>query len=138
MASKVILDDTTRSNIFASLTEKQKDFLQQHVKRGKKTTFANVMALDKGIVLPNNATDAEIQAILDEWILIEYIDNGERNANTPCECGRINISYSIKPQKKPASLVLLILRNTQDFQRTSLNKSKMDLQLLIMSVTSYL
>ncbi|HDR4885437.1 TPA: DUF3895 domain-containing protein [Bacillus cereus] len=83
MASKVILDDTTRSNIFASLTEKQKDFLQQHVKRGKKTTFANVMALDKGIVLPNHATDAEIQTILDEWVLIEYIDNGERNVNTP-------------------------------------------------------
>ncbi|MDA2638514.1 DUF3895 domain-containing protein [Bacillus cereus group sp. BfR-BA-01489] len=99
MASKVILDDTTRSNIFASLTEKQKDFLQQHVKRGKKTTFANVMALDKGIVLPNHATDAEIQTILDEWVLIEYIDNGERNVNTPCECGRpLRYQYIVQHQ----------------------------------------
>ncbi|MEK4504214.1 hypothetical protein [Bacillus sp. FSL R12-0069] len=99
MASKVILDDTTRSNIFASLTEKQKDFLQQHVKRGKKTTFANVMALDKGIVLPNHATDAEIQAILDEWILIEYIDNGERRADTACECGRpLRYQYIVQHQ----------------------------------------
>ncbi|MEW4151165.1 hypothetical protein Q0N88_13160 [Bacillus thuringiensis] len=65
MVSKIILDDTTKSSILASLTEKQKGFLEQHVKRGKKTAFANVMALDKGIVLPNHATDAEIQSILE-------------------------------------------------------------------------
>lgn len=99
MVSKIILDDTTRSNIFDALTEKQKDFLEQHVKRGKKTAFANVMALDKGIVLPNHATDAEIQTILDEWVLIEYIDNGERNANTPCECGRpLRYQYIVQHQ----------------------------------------
>ncbi|PEZ41805.1 hypothetical protein CN345_07080 [Bacillus thuringiensis] len=99
MVSKIILDDTTRSNIFDSLTEKQKDFLEQHVKRGKKTAFANVMALDKGIVLPEHATDTEIQAILDEWVLIEYIDNGERNADTPCECGRpLHYQYIVQHQ----------------------------------------
>ncbi|MED3325529.1 DUF3895 domain-containing protein [Bacillus thuringiensis] len=99
MVSKIILDDTRRSNIFDSLTEKQKDFLEQHVKGGKKTAFANVMALDKGIVLPNHATDAEIQTILDEWVLIEYIDNGERNANTPCECGRpLRYQYIVQHQ----------------------------------------
>ncbi|MGR5991972.1 hypothetical protein ACT7C6_27525 [Bacillus paranthracis] len=65
----------------------------------KKTAFANVMALDKGIVLPNHATDAEIQSILDEWVLIEYIDNGERNANTPCECGRpLRYQYIVQHQ----------------------------------------
>lgn len=99
MVSKIILDNTTRSNIFDSLTEKQKDFLQQHVKRGKKTAFANVMALDKGIVLPEHATDTEIQTILDEWVLIEYIDNGEINANTPCECGRpLRYQYIVQHQ----------------------------------------
>ncbi|UIJ70007.1 DUF3895 domain-containing protein (plasmid) [Bacillus cereus] len=99
MVSKIILDDTTRSTIFDALTEKQKDFLEQYVKRGKKTAFANVMALDKGIVLPNHATDAEIQTILDEWVLIEYIDNGERNANTPCECGRpLRYQYIVQHQ----------------------------------------
>ncbi|MGR5965433.1 hypothetical protein ACT7DB_18470 [Bacillus cereus] len=66
------------------LLKNKKEFLQQHVKRGKKTAFANVMALDKGIVLPEHATDTEIQTILDEWVLIEYIDNGERNVDTPC------------------------------------------------------
>lgn len=99
MVSKIILDDTTKSNIFDSLTEKQKDFLEQHVKRGKKTAFANVMALDKGIVLPEHATDTEIQAILDEWVLIEYIDNSERNADTPCECGRsLRYQYIVQHQ----------------------------------------
>ncbi|TKI83792.1 DUF3895 domain-containing protein [Bacillus mycoides] len=99
MVSKIILDDITRSNIFDALTEKQKDFLQQHVKRGKKTAFANVMALDKGIVLPEHATDTEIQTILDEWVLIEYIDNGEKNADTPCECGRpLRYQYIVQHQ----------------------------------------
>ncbi|MGE6618378.1 DUF3895 domain-containing protein [Bacillus mycoides] len=99
MVSNIILDDTTRLNILDSLTEKQKDFLQQHVKRGKKTVFANVMALDKGIVLPEHATDTEIQMILDEWVLIEYIDNGKRNADTPCECGRpLRYQYIVQHQ----------------------------------------
>ncbi|PEF36454.1 DUF3895 domain-containing protein [Bacillus wiedmannii] len=99
MVSKIILDDITRSNIFDALTEKQKDFLQQHVKRGKKTVFANVMALEKGIVLPEHATDTEIQTILDEWVLIEYIDNGERNVDTPCECGRpLRYQYIVQHQ----------------------------------------
>ena len=141
MVSKIILDDTTSSNILAALTEKQKNFLEQHVKRGKKTAFANVMALDKGIVLPNHATDAEIQSILDEWVLIEYIDNGKSNANTPCECGRpLRYQYIVQHQttKETRRFGITHFAEHTGLPAHMLNKSKMDLQLLIMSVTSYL
>lgn len=70
------------------LTLEQKDFLLHHVKRGKKTIFANYMAKDKGIVLPSHATGEEIEHLLDEWILEDYIDNGFVNPETRCECGR--------------------------------------------------
>ncbi|WP_235851649.1 DUF3895 domain-containing protein [Heyndrickxia camelliae] len=70
------------------LTDEQRDFLIHHVKRGKKTIFANIMAKDKGIVLPGQTTNEEIEQLLDEWILDDYIDNGFVNPETRCECGR--------------------------------------------------
>lgn len=77
-----------RESLLAQLTEQQRIFLQEQLRRGKKTVFANEMAKNKGIVLPENATSEEIELLLDEWILDDYIDNGFVNTNTPCECGR--------------------------------------------------
>ncbi|MEW4154118.1 DUF3895 domain-containing protein [Bacillus thuringiensis] len=40
-----------------------------------------------------------LNRFLDEWVLLEYIDNGERNANTPCECGRpLRYQYIVQHQ----------------------------------------
>lgn len=83
-----ILPVEERDHIFKTLTLRQKTFIQQHVKRGKKTVFANVMAKDKGIVIPEHATNKEIEYLLDEWVLEDYIDNGFINPETPCECGK--------------------------------------------------
>src|SRR5690606_4361038 len=76
------------NEVFKSLTMPQQEFIKNHVKRGKKTVFANWMARDKGHVLPSGATNEEIERLLDGWILDDYIDNGYVNPNTPCECGR--------------------------------------------------
>ncbi|MGM0806852.1 MAG: hypothetical protein ACQET8_19070 [Bacillota bacterium] len=50
----VILTVKERDRILSSLDAVQANFLQLHLKRGKKTVFANHMARDKGIVLPED------------------------------------------------------------------------------------
>ncbi|WP_374724220.1 DUF3895 domain-containing protein [Calidifontibacillus erzurumensis] len=93
----LILSVEERDKILNSLTENQKDFLLNEMKRGKKTVFANIMAKDKGIVLPEHVTSEEIELLLDDWILEDYIDNGFVNPETPCECGRpLRYQYIVK------------------------------------------
>ncbi|MBW8348806.1 DUF3895 domain-containing protein [Bacillus sp. IITD106] len=85
---KIVLSRSEKDTILDSLTPEQKVFIEHHVKRGKKTAFANVMAADKGMVIPEHADLEEAEMLLDEWILEDYIDNGFTNPETPCECGR--------------------------------------------------
>lgn len=67
------------------------------MKRGRKTVFANELAIDKGIVIPDHASSEEIEMLLDEWVLVDYIDNGFINKDTPCECGRpLRYQYVVK------------------------------------------
>ncbi|MCH6268809.1 DUF3895 domain-containing protein [Neobacillus citreus] len=93
----IVLTSDERESLFSLLTEQQRTFIQEHVKRGKKTVFANQMAIDKGIILPESASIDEIEMLLDEWILEDYIDNGFVNPETPCECGRpLRYQYIVK------------------------------------------
>ncbi|WP_233254237.1 DUF3895 domain-containing protein [Salipaludibacillus keqinensis] len=92
-----ILTKEERDERMKTLTQEQKDFIQNHVRRGKKTTFANHMAKDKGIVLPQDTESEDIEHLLDGWVLIDYIDNGTVNPDTPCECGRpLRYQYIVK------------------------------------------
>jgi len=92
-----ILTNEEREELLSLLTEQQKTFIEEHVKRGKKTVFANQMAIDKGIILPDSASIEEMEMLLDEWILEDYIDNGFVNSETPCECGRpLRYQYIVK------------------------------------------
>lgn len=91
------LTNEERESLLSVTTEQQRIFLQEHVRRGKKTIFANQMAMDKGIILPESASIDEIEILLDEWILEDYIDNGFVNSETPCECGRpLRYQYIVK------------------------------------------
>jgi hypothetical protein len=93
----ITLTNEERESLLSLLTEQQRTFIQEHVKRGKKTVFANQMAMDKGIVLPESASNDDIEMLLDEWVLEDYIDNGFRNPETPCECGRpLRYQYIVK------------------------------------------
>jgi Protein of unknown function (DUF3895) len=92
-----IMDVKERDSILSELNDEQRDFIQLHLKRGKKTVFANHMAKSKGMLLPDDATSDEIEILLDDWILENYIDNGFINPETPCECGRpLRYQYIVK------------------------------------------
>lgn len=91
------LDKEQKDIILSTLTTEQRSFLNDHVKRGKKTVFANEMAKDKGIVLPDSASSDEIEMLLEEWVLEDCIDNGFVNPLTPCQCGRpLRYQYVVK------------------------------------------
>jgi hypothetical protein len=93
----IILEKDEREALLSLLTEQQSFFIREHVKRSKKTVFANEMARDKGIILPEDVSIEHLELLLDEWILEDYIDNGFVNPDTPCECGRpLRFQYIVK------------------------------------------
>jgi hypothetical protein len=93
----LVLTVDERESLLSLLTNQQRTFILEHVKRGKKTIFANEMAKDKGLVLPSEASTEDIEMLLDEWVLEDYIDNGFINPETPCECGRpLRYQYIVK------------------------------------------
>ena len=99
---KITLNKEEKDLILNSLTPEQKEFIQHHAKKGKKTAFANVLAKDKGIVIPDHVSPEEAELLLDEWILVDYIDNGFINPETPCECGR-PLRYQYIVEHKPTN-----------------------------------
>ncbi|MFB0832076.1 hypothetical protein ACEU2D_21090 [Brevibacillus laterosporus] len=68
-----------------SLRMEQQDFIQQQMRRGKRTAWLNAMAEIKGIVLSPSDDELTIEKKIGGWILENYEDLGERNGK--CECG---------------------------------------------------
>lgn len=73
--------------IFSSLSIEQKEVLDQHVKRGIKTKWLNILAKKKGIVLSEADLDSNSPVDL-EWYLIEREDAGKISKDLRCICGK--------------------------------------------------
>lgn len=82
------LSEAKRDAIMSGLNEEQKDFLKDRLKRGRRTVFANVIASQKGIKLPEDAAFEDVEHLVESWILTGYIDNGVVSSELRCECGR--------------------------------------------------
>jgi len=82
------LPEEKRSEILDSLNINQVNFLKDELKRGKRTVFANTIATQKGLRIPENATYEDIEHLVDSWILIGYVDAGHVTPELKCECGR--------------------------------------------------
>lgn len=81
------LTQQERDSILSSLNEKQQRFITAHLKRGRKTVFANILAKGKAGLDPIE----ENSQIAEGWELIDYIDAGPGWQSNPkyfCECGR--------------------------------------------------
>lgn len=88
-----------RDERLSKLAPSQRDFLLNHVKRGKRTVFSNIIATQKGIVLADDLSLNEAERKLEEWELIEIIDSGFVNEKTRCECGRpLRYQYIVQHQ----------------------------------------
>lgn len=81
------LSQQERDAITKSLDKRQKDFIDAHLKRGRKTIFANVLAKGKA----GSVAEAEVEKVASEWELVDYMDAGpdwNKNPQLFCECGR--------------------------------------------------
>lgn len=87
------LSKEERDQLMTSLTESQRTFLNEHIKRGKRTAFARVMAREKGISITEDMTAEEIESHIDDWVLSDFNDagNGYKTLDEPlkCECGKV-------------------------------------------------
>ena len=53
-------------------------------------------------MIPDHVSPEEAELLLDEWVLVDYIDNGFTNPDTPCECGR-PLRYQYIVEHKPTN-----------------------------------
>ncbi|KAA8473027.1 DUF3895 domain-containing protein [Bacillus paranthracis] len=86
------LSQTERDSILSTLSSEQKDYLNEFLKRGKRTAFASVLAQQKG---DNSLEDADHISI--KWTLLDFIDAGTISDELKCECGRsLRYQYIVK------------------------------------------
>jgi hypothetical protein len=81
------------------LNQEQKIFLENYVKRGKKTQWLNSWAKKLGAALTEEELDdpeASMNKLL-KWVLLEYEEAEARTGEMRCECGRaLKYRYTIK------------------------------------------
>lgn len=83
-----------RDEVLNSLTEEQRTFLLETLKRGKKTIFSNEIAKGKGTY---TGSDQELNQEILEWEFIDLLDSGEGNRFYKCECGMsLRYQYIVK------------------------------------------
>lgn len=75
---------------YLALADGQKEILDEHVKRGKKTKWLNAWAIKKGSELTAEDLDDPEKAMENmlEWILLDYEDAMAVSPDLRCECGR--------------------------------------------------
>lgn len=90
------LKQEERDQILAGLTNRQRDFLNNNLKRGIKTVFANILAKEKA----GSREGKDIDEIANEWEFLDYKDAGpnwKATEELSCECGRLlRYQYTIK------------------------------------------
>lgn len=80
------LNRKKRDEIISKLSKKQSEFISIHLKRGRKTVFANVLAKEKA-----SSVNQNIENVAQKWDLLDYLDAGpswQIESDLYCECGR--------------------------------------------------
>ncbi|KAF6603768.1 MULTISPECIES: DUF3895 domain-containing protein [Bacillus] len=79
------------------LNDEQKQYLVDFVKTKKVEAFNRVQKEKTYVSAGLENASSENMQLKEEWVLIDYIDNGYVNKNTPCECGRpLRYQYIVK------------------------------------------
>ncbi|WP_160671915.1 hypothetical protein [Clostridium sp. C8-1-8] len=94
-----ILSRELMEEAYKLLNKEQKIFLENYVKRGKKTQWLNSWAKKLGAALTEEELDdpeASMNKLL-KWVLLEYEEAEARTGEMRCECGRaLKYRYTIK------------------------------------------
>lgn len=79
------LSQSTRDEMLSTLNNEQRNFLENFLKRGKRTMFGNVLAKEKA------GDSSKAEEFAEQWELLDYIDAGPNwrtESSLFCECGR--------------------------------------------------
>jgi hypothetical protein len=94
------LSEDQRDQLLRNLNDDQVHFLKEELKRGKRTVFANVIAKQKGLQIPEIATYEDVERMVDSWIMVGYVDAGFISPELKCECGRsLRFQYHVINKK---------------------------------------
>ncbi|WP_430510749.1 DUF3895 domain-containing protein [Gottfriedia solisilvae] len=86
----VTLTKDERGTVLDTLEHHQREYLQQFLKRGKRTSFSNILAKYKGEGSSN-------EDLASQWELVDFIDAGLISDEHKCECGRpLRYQYIVK------------------------------------------
>ena len=104
----VILSQAERDELMLRLTTEQQEFLTDHVKRGKRTMFARVLAHLKGISVHDDISVQDLERLVEDWRLIDFKDAGPKFRETAllkCECGRV-LRYQYTVENRQTGQIL--------------------------------
>ena len=87
---EMLLGLEERNALFLEIPKQQRQFIEEHVRRGYKTRFAHFMFLDKASVIKttDNVTLESIEQQVAGWEIVDYRDYGLGNRFGKCACGR--------------------------------------------------
>lgn len=85
---KRYLEKSTRDDWFEALSEEQRQFLTDRLKRSKQTHFANVLARHKADPDWKGEEGHDLDREMMSWVLIDIIDAGAVSDRLRCECGK--------------------------------------------------
>lgn len=82
------------AEILEELTEEQRVYLLERLKRGKRTLFSNELVKSKGTY---SGSEQELDREINDWEFIELLDGGLGNRPFRCECGMpLRYQYIVK------------------------------------------
>lgn len=105
---KLYLTSSERDCILATLTEEQRAFLRDHVRRGIANVFTRELAVAEGIHVRDDMSTAEVARQLQAWEFYDYQDAGphwQRISTLRCECGK-QLRYQLSVRNKQTGVIL--------------------------------
>ena len=77
-----------RNELLLLVTDDQKEFLLNKVKRGRRTIFGNIMVEEKVQAIKSVDIDLlDVERKIEDWDIVDYVDFGPGNRLGKCACG---------------------------------------------------
>ncbi|MDN4493073.1 hypothetical protein [Ureibacillus aquaedulcis] len=94
------LSQAQRTELLSLVTDGQKEYLLNEVKRGRRTIFGNIMVEEKVQAIKSVDIDLqEDERNVEDWNIVDYTDFGPGNRLGKCACG-ITLRYMFTVQHK--------------------------------------
>ncbi|SOC25382.1 hypothetical protein SAMN05880501_11887 [Ureibacillus xyleni] len=102
------LSQKERNELLKLVSDEQKEFLLNQLKRSRETIFGNFMLSEKVHAI-QSADEIELlddeQDVVD-WMIVEYVDHGLGNRHGKCACGRsLRYEFTVQHTKTKKTII---------------------------------